>query len=53
MVIFKHCVQRSRHYLHLRKNAETETRYIAGDPGEGTVTAPIMTPDVLLFLKTR
>ena len=53
MVIFKHCVQRSRHYLHLSKNAEKETRYIPGDPGEGTVPAPIMTPVVLLFLKTR
>ena len=40
-------------YLHLSKNAEKDTRYIPGDPGEGTVPAPIMTPVVLLFLKTR
>ena len=39
--------------LHLSKNAEKETSYIPGDPGEGTVPAPIMTPVVLLFLKTR
>jgi hypothetical protein len=30
-----------------------ETRYIPGDPGEGTVPAPIITPVVLLFLKIR
>ena len=39
--------------LHLSKNAEKGTRYIPGDPGEGTVPAPIMTLVVLLFLKTR
>jgi hypothetical protein len=39
--------------LHLSKNAEKGTGYISGDPGEGTVPAPIMTPVVLLFLKTR
>jgi hypothetical protein len=37
----------------LVRSAEKETRYIPGDPGEGTVPAPIMTPVVLLFLKTR
>ena len=28
---FSNAVQRSRHYLHLSKNAEKETRYIPGD----------------------
>ena len=39
--------------LHLSKNAEKGTGYIPGDSGEGTVPAPIMTPVVLLILKTR
>ena len=39
--------------LHRSKNAEKGTHYIPDDPGEGTVPAPIMTPVVLLFLKTR
>ena len=39
--------------LHLSRNAEKGTGYIPGDSGEVTVPAPIMTPVVLLFLKTR
>ena len=39
--------------LHRSKNAEKETHYTPGDPGEGTVPARIMMHVLLLFLKTR
>jgi hypothetical protein len=51
------------HWLHTKsiivsdlfhsKKAEKETRYVPGDPGEESIPTPIITPVVLLFLKTR